>query len=113
MTKETVSFGSQPQKRPHADSAQMAPKTTPSENSGNAQMAVRYAIVSRAFADGSGRTTAPTTPVSVPGFCHMRSTYSSDAMPDSRKMEAPTITVETWIGNQMDCSAGTTGADSA
>ena len=33
--------------------------------------------------------------------------------PETMPTEAPMATVETWMGSQLDCSAGTTGADSA
>ena len=38
---ETVSLGSQPQYRPQASSAQIAPKITPNPNTGNAKIVVR------------------------------------------------------------------------
>ena len=66
MTKDMVSLGSQFQKRPHADSAQIAPKITPSPKIGNATTAVRYASRSSRLALGSGPAIFPKTPCSSP-----------------------------------------------
>ena len=53
---DTASFGSHPQNRPHADSAQMAPNLTPRPKVGRAAIADRYARAASLSADGSGRT---------------------------------------------------------
>ena len=48
-----VSFGSQPQYRPHAASAQMAPQMIATVYSGKENATTRYAALSRVAAAGS------------------------------------------------------------
>src|SRR5699024_9559183 len=109
---ETVSLGSQPQKRPQALSAQTAPRMMPTLKIGNAITAVRYARRSRVSAFGSGRARPAAQPFSSPCGCHTRIRCRTEATPETRKTPEPSDTIDTWIGNQNDCSAGTTGAAS-
>ena len=108
---DTVSLGSHPQNLPHAASAHNAPKTTPKPKIGSAQIAARYAIASKVLALGKGLAIAPKKPFSCPTGCHDRSTYINDANPEIKPIPPPMDTVDTWNGNQKDCSAGTTGPD--
>ena len=112
MMKETVSFGSQPQNRPHAASAQMAPRMTPTPKSGNAKIVVLYARMSSVCAEGR-RATIRLILLPEASGCFMRIRNSALATPEIKNTPLPSETIETCTGSQYDCSAGTTGAASA
>src|SRR5215467_11755990 len=69
-----VSLGSQPQYRPQAWSAQIAPAMTANVQIGNAKITVRYESRSRASAGGSRCSTAPNP---VAGAAWWRRAYRS------------------------------------
>src|SRR5690606_37669595 len=110
---DTVSLGSHPQYRPHASSAQIAPKITPNPNTGNAKIVARYATRSRVWASGSRSTIRAHRP--SPATWPNRDIFTTNRMlatPAARNTPEPRLTTDTWIGSQYDCSAGITGAAS-
>src|SRR5262245_13042785 len=106
---DQTSLGSQPQYRPHADSAQIAPQMMANVQIGNANLCSRN--VSRSRYALSGRR-APIEygkrrlPCSYP--CRMRnSAAGTNATSSSPEAVAA---AETWIFSQYELSAGTSGA---
>src|SRR5690625_3402752 len=100
VAKETVSFGSQPQKRPQAASAQIAPNTMPRPKVGRVTTATRYASWSSFFADGNGFATAPKKPCSLPFGCQRRSRCKTEPIPETIPREPPRETMVTCTGSQ-------------
>src|SRR4051794_32469678 len=109
--KAQVSFGSQPQKRPQALSAQMAPAMTANVQIGKPKTAVRWAVRSSAAADGrrSSSEELAVEPVAALSSCRERSRYSTLEMPLTKKMPNPRIAVVTWTPSHHDLSAATSG----
>src|SRR3954453_361012 len=109
-----VSLGSQPQNRPQALSAQIAPAMTANVQIGKPKTAVRCATRSRTAAAGSPSTTyAPEPPARAPAVTlasnRERSRYSTLAMPLTKQIPKPRIAVVTWIASQYDRNAATSG----
>src|SRR3954469_23989004 len=108
VTNDQVSFGSQPQYRPHAASAHTAPAMTAKVHTGNAKALTRSAARSSAAADGSreGRSGKRRSR-------HSRHRYSAVMTKPTMKMPDADIAPTTWILIQYEFSAGTSGAAGA
>src|SRR5699024_7834964 len=100
VANETVSFGSQPQKRPQAASAQIAPSTIPKPSTGKVPTATRSATWSSFFADGNGLATVPKKPFSLPVGCARRSKCKVEPIPETIPKEPPRDTIVTCTGSQ-------------
>src|SRR4051812_46720798 len=104
-----TSLGSQPQYRPHDASAHNGPAiSAPNVNSGNANACSRKVSRSRVAAGGTDRPNVygkRRRPRSYPSRTRNRAAGTEP----SRKMPDEMITVETWMTNQYDFSAGTSG----
>src|SRR5262252_445986 len=107
--KDQVSFGSQPQYRPQADSAQIAPQMMAKVQIGNANLCSRN--VSRSSESLSGRRPPRLygkrrLPCSYP--CRTRKSAAGTTA--TRNRPDAVAAAETWIFNQYELSAGTNGA---
>src|SRR4051794_41854317 len=96
--KAQVSFGSQPQNRPQALSAQMAPAMTANVQIGKPKTAVRWAERSRAAADGSryssdGASTAPPAARFSPRLFTQQGTLEA---PQPKKVPEPDLPAPAW-----------------
>src|SRR5690606_27144774 len=106
-----VSCGSQPQYRPHAASAQIAPAAIAKVQIGNAKACSRKASASSVSAAGSRRASEYGNlrlPFSYPARIKNR---AAGTKPTSRVPDASTA-AETWMTNQYEFSAGTSGLTS-
>src|SRR4051812_39614142 len=105
---DQVSFGSQPQYRPHAASAHTAPAITAKVHTGKANAFTRYATRSSAAADGrrDGRSGWRRSTAS-------RHRNSAVTTKPSMKMPDDVMAPTTWILIQYEFSAGTSGAAGA
>src|SRR4051812_40739954 len=110
-----VSLGSQPQNRPQAASAQMAPAITANVQMGKPKTAVRWATRSSAAAVGSFATTPDSAgaPSATRASYRERTRYMTLAIPLTKKIPNPMIAVVTWMASQYDRSAATSGPASA
>src|SRR3569833_3521964 len=109
--KAQVSFGSQPQNRPQALSAQIAPAITAKVQRGKPKTAVRCAVRSSAAAEGSRPSSEELSADPSVAFCSYRerSRYSTLAMPLTKKLPKPRIAVVTCTASHHDRSAATSG----
>src|SRR3954451_23605088 len=112
--KAQVSLGSQPQNRPQALSAQIAPAMTANVQIGKPNTAVRWAARSSAAAAGSRSTirepdVPPEPPAATFASYRVRTRYRMLATPLTKKIPQPRIAVVTWMPSQYDRNAATTG----
>src|SRR5689334_8333231 len=106
--KDQVSLGSQPQYRPQAASAQMAPQMMAKVQIGNANACTRKVIRSSP-SDGGSRSPSENGKRVRPASYPARTRVSAaQAKPTSRIPEA-VIAAVTWIFSQYELSAGTSG----
>src|SRR5580765_5626071 len=105
-----VSFGSQPQYRPHAASAQIAPQMTAIVYSGKANATTRYAPLSNASAAGR-RDASRARPGCLNSTRSWRDFTRYSTVRTAEVISAPSATATrvTWMASQYDCSAGTSG----
>src|SRR5207248_10977735 len=106
---DQVSFGSQPQYRPHAASAQMAPQITAKVQIGKANAWTRKVVRSRASAGGS-RSPREYGKDRFPSSYPVRIRVIAAATKPTRKVPEAVIAAVTWIFNQYELSAGWSGA---
>src|SRR5213078_2597705 len=112
---DQVSLGSQPQYRPQAASAHIAPAAMAKVHTGKPKATVRYATWSRIPDSGSreprlaGNRTE-VTPAAISRSYRSRIRYSTVATKLTRKMPVAVIAAVTWMASQYDRSAGTSGA---
>src|SRR6266540_2833825 len=110
-----VSLGSQPQYRPQAASAHIAPAAMPNVHTGNPKATVRYATWSSSRDSGSreprltGNRIVP-APAATRRSYRSRIRYSTEATKLTRKVPVAVIAAVTWMASQYDRSAGTSGA---
>src|SRR3954465_8584330 len=107
--KAQVSFGSQPQTRPPALSAQMAPAMTAKVQMGKPNTAVRCATRSRLAAAGSRDSRLPPAadPSGARASYRDRTRDRALAIPLTKKIPKPRMAVVTWIASQLERSAAT------
>src|SRR3990172_8101315 len=106
---DQVSFGSQPQYRPHADSAQIAPQITPNVQIGNPTACTRNVNRSRASAAGRRRPIGYGKRV-LPASYPLRIRCLVAPTKPTRKMPVAMAMAVTWIFSQYESRAGTSGA---
>src|SRR6266545_3379792 len=107
--KDHVSLGSQPQYRPQAASAQIAPQITANVQIGNASAWIRKVVRSRPSASGS-RPPSVYGNRTLPSSYPVRTRVSAAATNPTRKIPDAVTAAVTWIFSQYELSAGTSGA---
>src|ERR1700733_7473055 len=108
---DQVSLGSQPQYRPHAWSAQMAPAMTPNVQIGKPKTTARYVSLSSCDADGTRSSSALGSALPAATRFRYRSVtrYMMPSTAATKKMPVARVIAVTWIDSQYDCRAGTSG----
>src|SRR6266545_931610 len=107
--KDHVSLGSQPQYRPQAASAQIAPQITANVQIGNASAWIRKVVRSRPSASGS-RPPSVYGNRTLPSSYPVRTRVSAAATNPTRKIPDAVTAAVTWIFSQYELSAGSSGA---
>src|SRR5256885_10369125 len=107
--KDHVSFGSQPQYRPQAASAQIAPQITAKVQIGKANACTRKVVRSRPSAAGS-RSPREYGKERFPSSYPARTRVIAAATKPTRNVPDAVIAAVTWIFNQYELSAGCNGA---
>src|SRR6185369_5353461 len=107
--KDQTSLGSQPQYRPQADSAQIAPQMMAKVQIGNANACSRNVSRSRLSPSGSF---APMLygKLRLPCSYPARTRYSAAGTNATSSRPEAVAAALTWIFNQYELSAGTSGA---
>src|SRR3954447_2305807 len=104
-----VSLGSQPQYRPHAASAQIAPQMIATVYSGKANATMRYATLSSVSAAGNRDARLASRPARADRSYELFTRNSTVRTADVINAPSAIDTSVTWIASQYDCSAGTSG----
>src|SRR5690349_12406935 len=103
-----VSFGSQPQYRPQAASAQIAPQMMANVQIGNAKACSRKVSRSNPSAAGS-RSPSVYGKRDLPASYPVRTNVSAAATKPTSRIPEAVIAAVTWIFSQYELSAGTSG----
>src|SRR2546430_13540910 len=105
---DQVSLGSQPQYRPHAASAQIAPQITANVQIGKANAWIRNVIRSSASAAGIRAPSGYGNRI-FPSSYPVRISVIAAAANPTRNVPDAMIAAVTWIFSQYELSAGTSG----
>ena len=107
MTKDQTSLGSQPQYRPHASAAQMAPATTVKVHSTNATACSWNEVCSSARLLGTrARNRLDAPPAATTASCRCWTSWTTARLNPMVNSAEARMAMETWTTSQELCSAG-------